>query len=89
LGSATVVFDLDGTLIDSFALIAESFRHAALAVLGRSLTEGEVLARWGEPLHRAEELIAAYTAHYEAQHDRLCRPFPEIPEMLAALAARG
>jgi len=92
------VFDLDGTLIDSFALIAESFRHAARAVLGRSLTEGEVVARWGQPLpvrmvqlasDRGEALIAAYTAHYEAQHDRLCRPFPGIPEMLAALAAHG
>lgn len=96
--SATVVFDLDGTLIDSFVLIAASFRHAARTVLGRSLTEDEVVAGWGEPLpvrvahlasDRGEELIAAYTAHYEAHHDRLCRPFPDIPEMLAALAAHG
>jgi pyrophosphatase PpaX len=98
VGSAAVVFDLDGTLIDSFVLIAESYRHAAQTVLGRPLTDDEVVARWGEPLQarvahlapdRGEELIAAYTAHYEAHHDRLCRPYPGIPEMLAALAAHG
>lgn len=98
MGPTAVVFDLDGTLIDSFALIAASYRHAARIVLGRTLAEGEVLARWGEPLAvrtahlapgRSEELIAAYTAHYDAHHDALCRPFPGVPEMLAALAARG
>jgi len=98
VGHATVVFDLDGTLIDSLALIVESFRHAARTVLDRSLTEEEMVARWGEPLTvrvahlapgRSEEFVAAYTAHYDAHHDRLCRPFPGIPEMLAALAARG
>jgi pyrophosphatase PpaX len=95
---AAVVFDLDGTLIDSFGLIAASFRHAARAVLDRVLTEDEVMIRWGEPLPvraahlaagRVDELIAAYTTYYDANHDRLCRPFADVPEMLAGLAARG
>ena len=99
-GAATtaVVFDLDGTLIDSIGLIVASFRHAAEVVLERVLTEDEAVARWGEPLQlraahlapgRADEFIAAYTAFYDANHDRLCRPFTGVPEMLAALAARG
>jgi len=97
-GTAAVVFDLDGTLIDSFGLIVASFRHAARVVLDRVLTEDEAMVRWGEPLPvraahlaagRVHELIAAYTAYYDANHDRLCRPFAGVPEMLAALAARG
>lgn len=96
--TAAVVFDLDGTLIDSFGLIDASFRHAARVVLDRDLTPGEVTTGWGEPLPvraarlaagRVDELIAAYTAYYDANHDRLCRPFAGVPEMLAALAARG
>jgi len=98
MGIAAVLFDLDGTLIDSFALIAASYRHAARTVLDRTLTEEEVVARWGEPLvvraahlapHRTEEFVAAYTAYYDAHHDPLCRPFPGVPQMLAALASRG
>lgn len=95
---AAVVFDLDGTLIDSYALIAAAFRHAARTVLGRSLTDEEVLAHWGEPLpvraahlaaDRAAEVVSAYTAYYDAHHDRLCRPFPGVIEMLAQVSARG
>jgi pyrophosphatase PpaX len=98
MGITAVVFDLDGTLIDSFALIATSYRHAARMVLGRILTEEEVVARWGEPLavraaHLApgqtEAFIAAYTAYYDAHHDPLCHPFSGVPEMLATLASRG
>lgn len=99
-GAATtaVVFDLDGTLTDSIRLIVASFRHAGEVVLGRVLTEDEAVVRWGEPLQiraaqlapgRAEEFVAAYTAYYDANHDRWCRVFPGVPEMLAALAARG
>jgi pyrophosphatase PpaX len=92
------VFDLDGTLIDSFGLIDASFRHAARVVLDRDLTPDEVATGWGEPLPvraarlaagRVDDLIVAYTAYYDANHDRLCRPFAGVPEMLAALAARG
>ncbi len=93
-----IAFDLDGTLIDSFALIAASYRHAASTVLGRSLTEEEVTVRWGEPLPvraahlapgRVAEFVGAYTAYYDAHHERLCPSYPGVPEMLAHLAARG
>jgi hypothetical protein len=47
----TVLFDLDGTLVDSFELIAEAFRHAIRAVRNREATDDEVFSRWGEPLN--------------------------------------
>lgn len=93
-----VLFDLDGTLIDSYDLIAAAFREACRTVLGREPTEAEVTSRWGEPLPvrlaavdptRVPELAAAYAAAYERDHDRMAVVFPGVREMLAALAARG
>lgn len=95
---ATILFDLDGTLADSFALIAGAFRHACRAVLGREATEAEVLARWGLPLPlrlagldagRVPDLLAAYSAWYDAHHAALLRPFPGVPAMVRALAGLG
>ena len=69
----TVVFDLDGTLIDSGAMILASFKHATQTVLEREFPDEEILGRVGG-MHirehmavlspdRVDELVAAYTAH--------------------------
>ena len=97
----SVLFDLDGTLLDSFDLIATSFRHAGREVLGREVTDTEILARWGAPLRERfapltsstpdlmEQLIDAYVAHYEAHHDRMASLFRGVYEMLASLRRLG
>ncbi len=96
-----VLFDLDGTLLDSYTLIAESFRHACRAVLGREISDAEIVADWGAPLRvrfqrvrgaapsRVKTLMDAYLAYYDAQHDRLATLFPGVLEMLEALKRRG
>ncbi len=92
-----VLFDLDGTLVDSVGLIDEAFRYACRTVLGRDPSEAEVFARWGEPLparftalapDRVEALVAEYTQYYEAHLHRL-RSFPGVEEMLRGLRACG
>lgn len=98
----TVLFDLDGTLLDSFDLIATAFRHACHVGLGRELTDEEVTARWGEHLRarlqyvapdlgpdRLEALAETYFDYYMAHHDELASLFPGIPEMLDALRRHG
>src|SRR5690349_21335661 len=45
-----VLFDLDGTLIDSIALLLGSVRHAFDGFKGRSPTEEEWIAGIGTPL---------------------------------------
>ena len=69
----TVLFDLDGTVIDTGPLIAESFRHAVRTVLGKTIDDEEMLAYVGgwslrEQMcrlapDRAQELVEAYRAY--------------------------
>ncbi|MHB0885151.1 MAG: pyrophosphatase PpaX [Bacillota bacterium] len=93
-----VLFDLDGTLLDTTQLIIESFEYTARTCLGRPMTEAEVLPRLGEPLvvtmgelcpDRVDELINAYRQFNLAEHDRLVRLVPGVPDTLQALKNRG
>jgi pyrophosphatase PpaX len=46
----TVLFDFDGTLLDSNDLIADSWRHTVRSFVGRSVTDDEVRRTLGEML---------------------------------------
>ncbi len=93
-----ILFDLDGTLIDSGPIIMASMRHASVTVLGREPDEDAVRAAIGgqglvsqmrdlDP-DRVEELIDVYRAHNEPLHTTL-ETFDGIPELLRELADRG
>jgi pyrophosphatase PpaX len=76
-----VLFDLDGTVIDSGAIILASMRHAAKEVLGTEVSDEELMAAVGGPgleaqmrtiaPDRVEELVTVYRAHNEPLHDVL------------------
>ena len=76
-----VLFDLDGTVIDSGAIILASMRHAAREVLGAEPPEEELMGAVGGPgleaqmralaPDRVEELVVSYRAHNEPLHDEL------------------
>jgi len=93
-----VLFDLDGTVVDSGKIILASFRHATRTVLGRELPD-EILMRnvGGSSLleqmreldaERAEELAAVYRVRNHALHAEL-EPCSGMPEVLARLQAEG
>lgn len=93
-----VLFDLDGTLIDTVELIYQSFKYATEKVLGRNFSRDELLQNLGRPLldqmHRfspakAEELIEVYHQHNLARHDEMIRSYPGTSETLAILRERG
>jgi pyrophosphatase PpaX len=94
-----VLFDLDGTLIDSITLIVESARHAFTKCDLPSPSEAEWLADLGLPLQtmfarfaaaeRVEELIAGYREFQIERHDSLVSSYREIPEIVSALKAAG
>ena len=89
-----VLFDLDGTLIDSGAIILASFKHATSTVLGRVVPDEELAALvGGTSLHeqmrrldatRVEELVQAYREHNEPLHDEL-EAFEGVEHVLRTL----
>jgi pyrophosphatase PpaX len=94
----TVLLDLDGTVIDSVALIRESHRHAVRRVLGLELADEALVANVGRPLpeqmaHFSEEhvepLLAAYQEWNEANTTRLLRAYDDLDTMLVHLRDAG
>ena len=96
---SAVLFDLDGTLIDSIPLIVESMRYA-FAGRSRAPTDAEWVSRIGTPLEGmirawAEDeddvvrLRERYKEHQWAHHDARVTAFQGVPELLDALAGRG
>jgi pyrophosphatase PpaX len=93
-----VLFDLDGTLIDSGPIILASMRHAAVTVLGREPDEELVRAAIGGPglvaqmrdldADRVDELVEAYRAHNEPLHETL-ESFDGVLDLLPRLRAEG
>jgi len=93
-----VLFDLDGTLIDSGPIILASMKHASLTVLGREPDEERVRAAIGGPglvaqmrelnPERVDELVEAYRTHNEPLHESL-ESFLDVPELLPVLRQEG
>jgi pyrophosphatase PpaX len=94
----TILFDLDGTLIDSGAMILASFRHATRTVLAREISDDQLLAYVGSSAlreqmeridpERAEELVLAYREHNEPLHAEL-QACSGIVDVLEALGCEG
>lgn len=92
-----VVFDLDGTLVNSLPLVLASIAHA-LEPYGRKPTM-EIFAKLGGPPERFLPLLLDDPTHapdalarMEAYHDannHLVRPFEGVARMLDALQAAG
>ena len=91
-----VLFDLDGTLIDSGAMILASFRHATRSVLARDIPDDQLLAHVGsstlteqmraiDPEH-VDELVHSYRQHNEPLHAELqcCGGVLDVLESLHA-----
>jgi pyrophosphatase PpaX len=95
-----VLFDLDGTLIDSIELILNSARHAFAGRNGHVPGDTEWLSHVGTPLATTfrryardeddvEALITKYREYQLANHDRLTSAYGTVVETLTALRAAG
>jgi phosphoglycolate phosphatase-like HAD superfamily hydrolase len=94
-----VIFDMDGTLADTFPLVVAAWNAALSGHAGRQFAAAEVIARFGIPdpamirreipAHLGDEAVEVYHLHYERRHAELARAFDGVTEMLAAIKARG
>lgn len=95
----TMLFDLDGTLIDSIRLIIDSYHHT-LAMHGLPpRTDDEWLRGIGTPLRvqfaewrdhpGLDAMIATYRDYNLANHDRCVTVYPGVVEAVKAVRAAG
>lgn len=96
-----IVFDWDGTVVDSIASIAESIRLAAADlglpvpteqearhVIGLGLSDALQLAVPSLPVERTEQFVNRYRYHY-LNAGSVDRPFRGVGDLLEALQAAG
>jgi len=93
-----VLFDLDGTLVDTLDLILASMRYATETVLGKALPDEVMMHNVGVPLivqmkefdeEHAEELLRVYREHNWRVHDALIREYPGVDESLERVMSTG
>jgi pyrophosphatase PpaX len=96
----TVLFDLDGTLIDSVRLILDSYHHTLAAHGLPPRTDEEWLRGVGTPLtaqfadwkddpEMLEALINTYREYNLHNHDRMVAVYPGVADVVRELKARG
>ncbi|SCW69106.1 pyrophosphatase PpaX [Paenibacillus tianmuensis] len=95
----TVLFDLDGTIVDTNELIIQSFLHTFEGITAEPVTREHIVPNMGRPLieqmvffsgrEQVDDLVQKYRTFNIAHHDELVREFPYVRETLAKLHAAG
>ncbi|HLF20783.1 MAG TPA: HAD-IA family hydrolase [Bacteroidota bacterium] len=94
-----VIFDMDGTLTQTYQLIFDSFNHIAKKYLGKTFSHPEITAMFGPPEEGAllnvvsrdqlDEAMVEYLRFYKDHHSQLAKLYPGIKEVLGFLKQQG
>lgn len=96
-----ILFDGDGTLIDTEDIILASMRHTINGLHGLDASDEELMAGVGTPLPAqmmgfaqgdealADRLVREYRSHNDAIHDAAIHAFPDTREALELLRDAG
>jgi pyrophosphatase PpaX len=96
----TVLFDLDGTLIDSIRLILDSYHHT-LATHGIPPRTDEdwlrgvgtplyvQFAEWRDDFGKLEAMVATYREYNLARHDSMVTVYPGVLAAVGSIRAAG
>ena len=94
-----IIFDSDGTLVDTLDIIVAGYNYAVEPVLGKKFSEAEVSALFGPPMKRilanvlppsgVEDAVNRYHTFYRQHfHDR-ARVYPGILDVLKTIQKSG
>ncbi|PYI51299.1 pyrophosphatase PpaX [Paenibacillus flagellatus] len=96
---AAMLFDLDGTIVDTNELIIQSFLHTLEGETEEPFTRERIVPHMGFPLleqlrfftgkEDVDELVVKYRQFNLSRHDELVTEFPHVREVLAELRGRG
>ncbi len=93
-----MLFDFDGTVVDTVELIRESHRHATREVLGVDFDDARLVSNVGIPLmdqmvafspRHAQELLQVYREWNHRHTAELIREYPGMSALLAELREAG
>jgi pyrophosphatase PpaX len=95
-----VLFDLDGTIVDTNELIIGSFMYALKDNGLAPLTREEIIPHMGTTLQQQMRVFSgledvsgalekSYRSYSNEHHDELVRPFPHVNETMEELSRRG
>lgn len=94
-----ILFDLDGTLINTNELIINSYQHTLKSLLNLDVSGEEIIQYFGEPLkitlgryctqEQLSRLVEYYRKYNIENHDRLTKCFPNVYATLRTLKSKG
>jgi pyrophosphatase PpaX len=95
----TILFDLDGTIIDTNELIITSFLHVLKGKTPQPLTREMIIPHMGGTMENQFQtftgladvtaLVGDYRSYSMLHHDRMVKPFPNVPEVVKILHEQG
>ncbi|MBP2001404.1 pyrophosphatase PpaX [Paenibacillus shirakamiensis] len=95
----TILFDLDGTIIDTNELIISSFQHILQPHVQQPFTKEQIIPHMGMTLQQqlqqfsgrsdVEDLVTEYRSYSSSRHDDMVQPFPHVEEVMATLYQKG
>jgi pyrophosphatase PpaX len=95
----TVLFDLDGTIVDTNELIINSFLHTLEGLSEKIFTREDIIPHMGYSLieqikfftglEQVDDLIVKYRKFNLEKHDEMVKEFPYVREVLEQLQAAG
>jgi pyrophosphatase PpaX len=96
---STILFDLDGTILDTNELIIASFMHALYEHQLTPVTREQIISQMGGSLKEqialfsgktdAEDIVQSYRTFNLLKHDEMVQVFPHVQEVMSALHAQG
>jgi len=93
-----ILFDLDGTLLNTNKLIIESFKYTLKKHLDINIDDSDILKYFGEPLmvtlerfskEKAKEMFDTYIKYNESIHDDMVEVFGDVESLLEEILKMG